>query len=399
MKVCIRRGAKEIGGSAVELINSAGERLVVDLGLPLDAEENTIDLLPDIKGLKCKTDDLSGILISHPHQDHYGLGLHIDKTIPIYMSKANSDIMDVCVEHHLPNSFAFENRHIFNSAEPFEIGQFKITPYLVDHSAYGAHAFLIEADNKRLFYSGDFRAHGRKSKLFNLFIKNPPKDIDVLLMEGSCLGREQSEKYPSEQSLQDKFTEIISKTKGICLIQSSSQNIDRIVTIFKACKKCRRMLVMCGYTGHILMALNHNNNLPNFTWSDVKKYVTVKSKNHHVTKEIMEEEPEKYVVLLNWQIFNSLKNSSLMNENASFIYSMWNGYKKSYQDRLDFFELKKIKMYDVHTSGHADIPTLKAFADAVNAKRIVPIHTFFPEKFKEMFNNAELHSDNETFEI
>ena len=56
-------------------------------------------------------------------------------------------------------------------------------------------------------------------------------------------------------------------------------------------------------------------------------------------------------------------------------------------------------MYDVHTSGHADIPTLKAFADAVNAKRIVPIHTFFPEKFKEMFNNAEIHSDNETFEI
>ena len=62
-------------------------------------------------------------------------------------------------------------------------GPFTVTPYLVDHSAYGAYAFLIEADGKRLFYSGDFRAHGRKGKLFDGFIKNHPKDIDVLMID------------------------------------------------------------------------------------------------------------------------------------------------------------------------------------------------------------------------
>ncbi|MBR1601065.1 MAG: hypothetical protein IJ677_05745 [Alphaproteobacteria bacterium] len=56
----------------------------------MDAEENTADLLPDIKGLKQKTDYLLGILISHPHQDHYGLGLHSDKTIPMSTSPRNS---------------------------------------------------------------------------------------------------------------------------------------------------------------------------------------------------------------------------------------------------------------------------------------------------------------------
>ena len=98
----------------MELTANSGKRLIIDLGLPLDAEENTADLLPDIKGLKNKTDDLLGILISHPHQDHYGLGLHIDNSIPIYMSKATADIMDVCVKHNLPNAFAFGNIHIFD---------------------------------------------------------------------------------------------------------------------------------------------------------------------------------------------------------------------------------------------------------------------------------------------
>lgn len=398
MKVCIKRGANQIGGSAVELTSSLGKRLIIDIGLPLDAEENTIDLLPDINGLTEKKEDLSGILISHPHQDHYGLGIHIDKNIPVYMSKASADIMEVCVKHHLANAFIFNNIHTFDEEKLFKIGDFKITPYLVDHSAYGAYSFLIEADNKRLFYSGDFRAHGRKSALFDKFIKNPPENIDVLLMEGSCLGRKESEKYPTEQSLQKEFLKVFEQTKGTCFIQSSSQNIDRIVTIYKACKQSGRILVMSGYTGHILMALN-NKHLPNFTWTDVKKFADDSTKQHHVTKEMIEVNSQKYVVLINGKIFNNLKNSTLLNENASFIYSLWDGYKETYKERLDFIKNKNVKMFDIHTSGHADIPTLKQFASSINPKKVVPIHTFFPEKFKDMFDNSELHTDNEIFKI
>ncbi|MBQ8677105.1 MAG: MBL fold metallo-hydrolase, partial [Alphaproteobacteria bacterium] len=356
------------------------------------------DLLPDIKGLKQKTDDLLGILISHPHQDHYGLGLHIDKSIPIYMGEATAKIMNVCVQHNLPSAFAFANIHIFESYKPFNISTFKITPYLVDHSAYGAHAFLIEADGRRLFYSGDFRAHGRKGKLFDYLIKNPPKDIDVLMMEGSCLGRELSEKYPSEQSLQAEFEKVFKQTKGAVFIQSSSQNIDRVVTIYRAAKKNGRTLVMSGYTGHILMALN-NPHLPSFKWPDVKKFATDSTMPHHITKEMIEKNPNKYVIMLGGPIFNILKNGSLINENTSFIYSMWEGYKELYQERLSLMKEKQVPMFDIHTSGHADIPTLKQFAAALKPKKIVPIHTFFPEQFKEMFDNTELHKDNEIFEI
>ena len=45
--VCIHRGAKQIGGTCIEL-EQDGARLILDLGLPLDADEATPDLLPAV---------------------------------------------------------------------------------------------------------------------------------------------------------------------------------------------------------------------------------------------------------------------------------------------------------------------------------------------------------------
>ena len=95
MKISIKRGTKEIGGSAVEIISDKGQRIIVDLGLPLDAADTSPELLPDIKGLTHKSDDLLALLISHAHQDHYGLGKYIDDKIPVYLSHEAQSIMQI----------------------------------------------------------------------------------------------------------------------------------------------------------------------------------------------------------------------------------------------------------------------------------------------------------------
>ncbi len=84
MQVCIHRGTKEIGGSCVEVISS-GKRLIIDLGLPLNAEKNDKKYLPDISGLDGRDDSLLAIIISHPHLDHFGLLSHISRKIPVIM--------------------------------------------------------------------------------------------------------------------------------------------------------------------------------------------------------------------------------------------------------------------------------------------------------------------------
>ena len=71
MRVCIHRGTQEVGGNCIE-IESAGKRIVLDVGLPLDAEDSPVSL-PDVKGFHEHDPSLLGVVISHPHQDHYGL--------------------------------------------------------------------------------------------------------------------------------------------------------------------------------------------------------------------------------------------------------------------------------------------------------------------------------------
>lgn len=49
---------------------------------------------------------------------------------------------------------------IFDPTQPFKIGDFTVTAYPVDHSAFDSMAFIIEAEGKRVLYSGDLRLHG-----------------------------------------------------------------------------------------------------------------------------------------------------------------------------------------------------------------------------------------------
>ncbi len=86
MQVCIHRGSKEIGGSCVEL-KSKGKRILLDLGLPLEATTPYDQYLPKLSGLDDSDNSLLGIFISHPHLDHFGLLSEISQAIPIGIGK------------------------------------------------------------------------------------------------------------------------------------------------------------------------------------------------------------------------------------------------------------------------------------------------------------------------
>ena len=75
MRLRIHRGTKEIGGTCIE-IEAQGRRIALDVGLPLDVpDDGQEELLPEVPGFREPDDSLLGVVISHPHQDHYGLGV------------------------------------------------------------------------------------------------------------------------------------------------------------------------------------------------------------------------------------------------------------------------------------------------------------------------------------
>lgn len=61
-------------------------------------------------------------------------------------------------------------------------------------------------------------------------------------MEGTTLGRNSD--YPSEDDLEDTLVDHFRKTDGRVFITWSAQNIDRTVTIYRACKRSQRTLVL-----------------------------------------------------------------------------------------------------------------------------------------------------------
>ena len=416
MRLCIHRGSRQIGGSCVA-VEQDQQRILLDLGLPLDAERNDPSQLPPgMAGLDGRDPSLLGILISHPHLDHFGLLAHVAPNIPVGMGLAARRILTAAAPF-LPGHWPIPNPGWdYRSGEPFEVGPFRIMPFLVDHSAYDAYALLIESGNQRLFYSGDFRAHGRKAALFDRLVADPPKDIDVLLVEGTSLGRlEDDQQFSTEADVEEQLMKAFSITDGLALVHTSAQNIDRVVTIFRASKRTGRRLVIDLYTAAVLEATG-NPRIPQSDWPDVVLYVPQPQRRQvkdnawfellrrHASNRIYIEDlqtaPEKFTLL-----FRPLHKSDLERGNclagASYLYSQWEGYWESgaYDGVKEWLTRHGIPRLSVHTSGHASPADLKTFAAALSARTVVPIHSNMPEHYPDLFSNVEIHQDGEWWEV
>ncbi len=415
MKVCIQRGSQEIGGSCVEL-ESQSQRLLLDLGLPLNAEINDPKYLPQVRGLEGSDPTFQGILISHPHVDHFGLLAHIPDNIPVGMGAAARRILKAAKPFMPGNWPAPEQGWEYESEVPFDIGPFTITPFLVDHSAYDAYALLIEADGKRLFYSGDFRAHGRKSQLFDRIVQNPPKNIDVMLLEGSSLGRlDEDKQFPTESDIEEQFVDVFNVTNGLALVHCSAQNIDRVVSVLRASKRTGRKLVIDLYTAVVLEATG-NKHIPQSDWGDVvlmvpqSQRVQIKKNGwfdklrqhsrNRIFREKIHESPEKFTLLFRPLYQRDLTRGECL-EGASFVYSQWEGYWERGEYDVVKRWLKKhgVQKQSIHTSGHASPADLKLFVEALKPNKVVPIHTFQPEQYEQLFPNVNTHGDGESWTV
>ena len=415
MKIRIHRGTEEIGGTCIE-VELAGRRIVLDLGLPLNAPDGDHQsLLPDLSGFRNADDSLLGVLLSHLHLDHYGLAQQIRPDVPVYIGRDAHNILNAA-SRYVPGGYAFTNPRFLRDRTPVQIGPFKVTPYLVDHSAFDAYSLLFEADGKRIFYTGDFRAHGRKALLFERMVKNPPPNIDVLLMEGTTIGRIGSDKgFSSENDLEWQFVEAFNNTKGIHFVWTSIQNIDRIVTIFRAAKKTGRSLIINLYAAVILDAIGRDS-IPKAHWDDVKVYIPYsesrrikkerlfddlgRHKSNRVYKEDLPALRERAVMLFSPGMRYDFGVQDVL-EGARFTYSMWSGYLKEERCRrvMQWLKDNDIPWQSIHTSGHASLPDLQRFAAALAPKKLVPIHTFEGDRYAELFNNVTRHRDGVWWQI
>ena len=415
MKIRIHRGTKEIGGTCIE-VEAGGRHIALDVGLPLDSlEEQAETLLPNVSGFREPDENLLGVVISHPHQDHFGLARHIRPGVPVYIGQEAHSILKAA-SAYVPGGHSFDNPRYIAHRATTDIGPFRVTPYLVDHSAFDSYALLVEADNKRVYYSGDFRGHGRKSQLFDRMIQQPPSDIDVLLMEGTTIGRAgSSEGFATEDDLEWQFVQALRETPGIHFVWTSTQNIDRLVTIFRAAKRTGRTLIIGLYTAVVLEATGRHT-IPQSDWDGVKLYIPQRQRVHVKENRLYEDlhrhganriYPEDLPVLREQAVMlftpSMMRDRGVRNvlEGAHFTYSMWDGYLEEPRTQrvVRWLEDHQIPWQTIHTSGHASVADLQRFATALAPRKLVPIHSFDTDQFPEFFNNVVQKQDGEWWEV
>lgn len=413
MRICIHRGAKEIGGTCVE-IESHGKRIVLDIGLPLDSSNPDEIQLHPINGFMTPDESLLGVVISHPHQDHYGLAHRLPEETPFLIGKAAEAILDAAALFS-PAGLKLKNVKHLVDRTPIVLGPFTITPFLVDHSAYDSYAILVEADGKRLFYSGDFRVHGRKAQLVETLIANPPPNVDILLMEGTCIGRANEERaYKSEDDLVQQFADYFRQTPGMPLVWCSGQNIDRIVTIFKACKETRRQFIVDMYTAEILRATD-NPRLPQAHWDGIRVFLPKSQRRRIIAEKAFDisesykpyrihspnlaEAAPKSVMLFRPSMVSDLNEANCLN-GGCVVHSMWAGYLESNQNQWfdEWRRQNKLPLHVCHTSGHASVADLKRLRNAFSGAVAVPVHLSDRKRFAELFGNVQGHDDGEWWE-
>jgi ribonuclease J len=382
----VHRSTQEIGGNCVEIATSDGVRIILDVGRPLDAPDDVTGLLPKTLDL---TRPASAILISHAHQDHYGLLEETPRSWPVFCGPATeklirltSGIFGKQIDHDF---------HPWKSEQNFEVGPFVVTPFLTDHSAFDAYMLLIEVGGKRILYSGDFRTHGRKGALVKRFMDAPPLNIDLMLMEGTNLGS--NKPWMSESDLEEDFIKLFKQTPGRVFVAWSAQNIDRTVTLYRACRQAGRTLVIDLYTAEVLDMLREHGNLPQAGWPNLKVVVTSafarmyrktgrgdfveRMAKHGVAPRALADMPSQWVSMMRNSLIRDYEMQGVVpNSDDAWSWSMWSGYLANGDGiRLrGWFDSGGARAAHIHTSGHASPADLKIFADRIHAKCLVPIH-------------------------
>jgi len=214
-------------GGCVTEYECDGWKLFVDYGERLQGAPGSDGEL-EIDGLTCGDLRKSALLITHFHRDHIGKIGEMPLGLPIYMSRRAkekafgiADHLSVVSEEHLRMSERLKSVLTFVAGERFSFGDFNILPIVIDHSAFDAYAFCIEAKELSVFHTGHFRTHGLSSVKLPKAVKKYIDRADYVVCEATNINRPDAtlrSELEQPQTLMQQGTELVATDKFIDFI-------------------------------------------------------------------------------------------------------------------------------------------------------------------------------------
>ena len=389
MNIIIHRGTHQIGGSAIE-ISTVSTRIMLDFGNELSLDEKYTPINLAIDGVTKGKPDCDGIVISHYHMDHLGQLTSALSEIPIYMGELSKEIALIGAEHQDRDLYLrLLGANTFRGGEAFSIGDIHIRPLVIDHSAADSYMFVIEAEGKRVLYTGDFRMHGLRHHVLDKLVNTYIGEVDVLITEGTSLSRD-ADDCISEATVLDDISSYIQDGKYV-FVMCSSTNIDRIMGIWQN-MPTDKVLICDAYQKRILDTMVNN------------VYYESSLYRRHDSPLVLDKGkyPKYYMdngfVCLVRATENHISHiKEFPKDDVRIIYSMWTGYIEEnlvLKNLLDTYP-----SYICHASGHVSKDDLIKFIELVNPDAIIPVHTDNPERLEKLVphRNVYVVNGNEPF--
>ena len=391
MNIIIHRGTHQIGGSAIE-ISTASTRIVLDFGNELSLDEKYTPINLDINGVTKGIADCDGIVISHYHMDHLGQLTSALPEIPLYMGELSKEIAIISAEYQDKDLYLrLLGANTFRGGEAFTIRNIHIRPLVIDHSDADSYMFVIEAEGKRVLYTGDFRMHGLRHHILEKLVNTYIGEVDVLITEGTSLSRDADE-YISEAAVLEDISSYIQDGKYV-FVMCSSTNIDRIMGIWQN-MPTDKVLICDAYQKKILDTVLNN------------VYYESSLYRRHDSPLVLNKGPypkyymdHGFVSLVRGTEYFISHIKEFPKDDVRIIYSMWTGY---IEENLSLKNLlNTYPSYICHASGHVSKDDLVQLIELVDPDIVIPVHTDIPEKLERIVPNRTVCvvNDNEPFII
>ena len=439
-------------------------------------------ITPDLDISQFPKLDIEAILISHPHMDHFGnIGL-LDPEIPIIgspyslalikgMADSSNLSLNLEVAYYRKKALqksgkilksitgAFKTRNIVctnslattledflttdiksasdkktGTMKPLECSglcdlsnnptQFQIDCNEVDHSIYGATAYILSGDTT-IAYTGDFRLHGKQAGKSEQFIQKA-KNASVLIIEGTRASREDVNE--SEEEVYSNCLNVVQEAKGLVVGDFSARNFERLEIFKKIGRKLNREVVIPAKQMYLLKALEQVDGIDRT--SDLLVFKEYRVSENYWEKNFLKDQvtyidpttiaknAENYILCFSlFEIKHLLdikpkngtyiySSSEAFEEESEFDFIRLNNWLKHFEFKVHGFEiveknglLKPEFIKGFHASGHASKSDLTRAIETIDPDYIIPVHTENPQWFKENFEKTVLLNIGEKFSL
>jgi len=248
LRVTALGGVSEIGRN-MTVFEHLGRLLIVDCGVLFPThDEPGVDLvLPDLRHVEDRLDDVEALVLTHAHEDHIGaipFLLKLRGDIPVVGSKFTLALVaEKCREHRIKPVFVE-----VDEGQSSKHGVFECEYFHVNHSIPGCLAIAIHTGAGTVLHTGDI-------KLDQLPLDDRPTDLPAMSRLGDAgvdlflcdsTNSEIPGVGPSESEIGPNMHRLIRGAEGRVIVACFASNVARVQQIIDASVALGRKVSFVG---------------------------------------------------------------------------------------------------------------------------------------------------------